>query len=155
MHSRALPALLPLILVLGLLPLAACGAAAPPPERPRAERRVDPNPPVVTSPSTIQRAALDAVLGRGLGAFLSKVAVEPDLVEGRFVGFRLTELHDAELFGSVDIQPGDTLVAVNGQPIERPEQAFQAWSSLRVASELTLDLLRAGQPRQLRFPIVD
>jgi len=155
MHSRCLRALFPVTFLVGLLSLAACGAAAPPAERPRAERRVDPNPPVVTSPSTIQRAALDAVLGRGLGAFLSKVAVEPDLVEGRFVGFRLTELRDSELFAAVDIQAGDTLVAVNGQPIERPEQAFQAWSSLRVASELTLDLRRAGQPRQLRFPIVD
>jgi type II secretory pathway component PulC len=133
----------------------ACGAAAPPPERPRAERRVDPNPPVVSSPGTIQRAALDEVLGRGLGAFLSKVAVEPELSEGRFVGFRLTELRDTELFAAVDLLPGDTVIAVNGQPIERPEQAFEAWSALRVASELTVDLMRAGQPRQLRFPIVD
>ena len=155
MHPRARSGLLSLTVLLGSIPLGACGAAAPPPERPRAERRVDPNPPVVSTPSTIQRAALDAVLGRGLGAFLSKVAVEPELAEGRFVGFRVTELHDAELFGAVDLQPGDTVVAVNGQAIERPEQAFEAWSSLRVASELTVDVLRAGQPRQLRFPIVD
>ncbi len=134
---------------------AGCGGAAPEPERPRAERRADPRPPVVTSPGTIRRAELDVVLGSGLGAFLSRVSVEPELDGERFVGFRLTELHDQALFGSVDLLPGDTVVAVNGHAIERPEQAFEAWSSLRVASELTIDVLRAGEPRRLRYPIVD
>ncbi len=135
--------------------LVACGAAAPPPERPRVERRVDPRPPVVNSPGTIQRAALDEMLARGPGAFLSKVAVEPNLVEGQFVGFRVTELRDEALFGGVDLQPGDTILAVNGHAIERPEQAFEVWSALRVASELTVDVMRDGAPRQLRYPIVD
>ncbi|MFO0712970.1 MAG: PDZ domain-containing protein [Sandaracinus sp.] len=153
MRVRSLVALL--TFSASTLGLWACGAAAPPPERPRAERRVDPTPPVVTTPGTIQRAALDEVLSRGPGAFLSKVAVEPNLVEGRFTGFRVTELRDTALFESVDLQPGDTIVSVNGQPIERPEQAFEVWSGMRVASELTVDVLRDGQPRQLRYPIVD
>lgn len=133
----------------------ACGGAAPPPERPRAERRVAEPPVVVSTPGTIQRTALDDVLARGPGAFLSKVSLEPNVVEGRFVGFRVTELHDAALFDAVDLQPGDTILSVNGQTIERPEQAFEVWSALRVASELTVDVLRDGQPRQLRYPIVE
>jgi type II secretory pathway component PulC len=153
MHLRSIVALvLASACSAGLL---ACGAAAPPPERPRVERRVEPRPPVVNSPGTIQRAALDDVLSRGPGAFLAKVSVEPNLVEGRFVGFRVTELHDETLFGAVDLQPGDTILSVNGQAIERPEQAFEVWSALRVASELTVDVLRDGAPRQLRYPIVD
>jgi type II secretory pathway component PulC len=155
MSSLVRSSLLAVIALASVAGLHACGGAAPAPERPRAERRIDPRPPVVTSPGTIQRAALDDVLARGLGAFLSKVAVEPDLEAGRFVGFRITELRDEALFGSVDLAPGDTVVAVNGQSIERPEQAFEAWSALRVASELTVDVLRAGEPRQLRYPIVD
>jgi general secretion pathway protein C len=145
------------VFVSSLSGLYACGAAAPPPERPRAERRVEaaPTPAVPTSPGTIPRAALEDVLARGPGAFLSTVAVEPDLVGGRFVGFRVTELRDAALFGAGDLQPGDTVVSVNGRAIERPEQAFEVWTSLRVASELTVDVLRDGQPRQLRYPIVD
>jgi type II secretion system protein C len=153
MHVRTLVASVLLsTLSVGLF---ACGAATPPPERPRAERRVDPRPAVVASPGTIQRAALDDVLSRTLPVFLSKVSVEPDLVEGRFVGFRVTELRDPNLFDSVDLQPGDTIVSVNGHAIERPEQAFEVWSALRVASELTVDVLRDGQPRQLRYPIVE
>jgi hypothetical protein len=39
--------------------------------------------------------------------------------------------------------------------IERPEQAYEAWSSLRVASELTVDVMRAAESRRLRYPITD
>lgn len=119
------------------------------------QARFEPPPPTVTSPSTIRRAELEVVLGQGLGAFLSRVAVEPDVREGRFVGFRLTELRDQELFAGVDLQPGDTVVSVNGMAIERPEQAYEAWSSLRVASELTVDVMRASESRRLRYPITD
>ncbi|MCZ7677262.1 MAG: hypothetical protein M5U28_00130 [Sandaracinaceae bacterium] len=40
-------------------------------------------------------------------------------------------------------------------PIERPEEALAAWNALRVASELTIDLLRDGARRQLRFAIAE
>lgn len=133
----------------------ACGGSAPPVQAPPVQARFEPPPPTVTSPSTIRRAELEVVLGQGLGAFLSRVAVEPDVREGRFVGFRLTELRDQELFAGVDLQPGDTVVSVNGMAIERPEQAYEAWSSLRVASELTVDVMRASESRRLRYPITD
>lgn len=95
------------------------------------------------------------VLEQGIGAFLSRVGVEPDVRDGAFVGFRVTELRDADLFAGVDLAPGDTVTAVNGLPIERPEQAYQAWTSLRVASELTVDVVRGDEVRQIRVPIVD
>jgi type II secretory pathway component PulC len=114
-------------------------------------------PSVVTPPTasgTISRADLEAVLSQGLGRFLQSVSTEAHLEEGRFVGHRVTELRGT-LFTGVDLAPGDTLVRVNGMPIERPEQALAAWNSLRVASELALDILRAGERRELRFPIQD
>jgi S1-C subfamily serine protease len=103
---------------------------------------------------TIARAELDAVLEQGLGRFLGRVTTEAHLEGGRFVGHRLLELR-SELFAGVDLQAGDTLVEVNGMPVERPEQALRAWEALRVASELTLDILRDGEARQLRYAIED
>ena len=104
------------------------------------------------SEGTIARAELDAVLEAGLGRFLGRVTTEAHLEGGRFVGHRLLELR-SELFAGVDLQAGDTLIEVNGMPVERPEQALRAWEALRVASELTIDILRAGEPRQLRYAI--
>lgn len=139
---------------LGLVLLAsACGGApAPPPARAAAPA---PPTPALAESGVIRRAVLDEVLEAGLGQFLQRVGTEPDLREGRFVGFRLLELRDEALFGGVDLSPGDTVVAVNGQGIERPEHAYTVWTGLRVASELTVLVLRGDERRELRFAIVD
>lgn len=135
--------------------LAACGGAPAP--APVVATAPPPPPPTVvevTAP-VIQRAALDEVLDAGLGAFLGRVTTSPSLDNGRFVGFRVVELRDRSLFDGVDLQPGDVVVSVNGQAIERPEQAFAAWTGLRVASEIAVALVRDGTRRDLRIPIVD
>ncbi|HJL18475.1 MAG TPA: hypothetical protein RMH99_22615 [Sandaracinaceae bacterium LLY-WYZ-13_1] len=136
--------------------LVACGASSSP--RATATARSEPDP-ATEAPAgpparegTIARAALDEVLARGLGRFLQRVETEPHLAGGSFVGFRLTALR-SDVFEGVDLQPGDTLVSVNGMPIERPEQAMRVWDGLQVASELTVEYLRDGERRQLRFEI--
>lgn len=139
--------------------LLACGGPTSPPTRHANDEAGDapPGPPAPPPPAregTIVRGELDAVLAGGLGRFLSTVRTEPHLDEGRFVGFRLTELR-SPLFEGVDIQAGDTLLSVNGMSIERPEEAMQVWNGLRVASELTLEVMREGETRQLRFGIED
>ena len=134
------------------VPCAGCGGAPVP------VARVEPPPPLpppVEPSGVIRRADLDAVLERGPGAFLSRVEIEPVMEGESFVAFQVLALHDEAMFSGVDLLPGDRLVSVNGQTIERPEHAMTVWSSLRVASELTVVVSRAGETRELRFPIVD
>lgn len=135
--------------------LAASGCGGAPPPAPAVAEAPPEPPPIVAEEGVIRRALLDEVLEAGLGAFLQKVTTEPDRRDGAFVGFRITELHDAELFEGVDLAPGDTVVSVNGQAIDRPEHAFTVWTSLRVASELDVVVLRGDERRELRFAIVD
>jgi type II secretory pathway component PulC len=105
---------------------------------------------------SIGRGDLVAVLDAGLGRFLQGVGTEAHLDSGRFVGFRLTRLYpDDERFSAVDLRAGDTVVRVNGRSIERPEQAMRVWQELRVASELMIEYVRSGEPRELRFTIED
>lgn len=137
------------------LVLFALGCGSAPAPEPTVHAVNTPPPPVEVSEPVIHRAALDEVLDAGLGAFLGRVTTEPSLDGSRFVGFRLVDLRDAALFAGVDLQPGDVILTVNGQSIERPDDAFTAWTSLRVASEITLAVLRDGARRDLRFPIVD
>lgn len=104
----------------------------------------------------IARADLVPILDAGFGRFLQGVDTEPHLDEGAFVGFRLRSLYPAdERFQRVDLTSGDTIIAVNGQSIERPEHALRVWNSLRVASELMVEYLRDGERREIRFAIVD
>ena len=142
-----------------VIPLLACGGAqstdtSPAPVAAAPEEPVAPPPPAVRG--AIARADLEIVLDAGLGRFLQGVGTEPHLDDGQFVGFRLTRLYPADpRFENIDLRPGDTVLRVNGQSIERPEQALQVWHGLRVASELMIAYLRDGEPRELRFAIVD
>lgn len=143
------------LLLVGLFITACGGAATPDAREPVAAQAQAPEPPPpVHSEGTIARAELDQVLADGIGRFLQQVETEPHLDEGRFVGFRFTQLRSEFLTG-VDLRPGDTLLSVNGLPLERPEEAVQIWNALRVASELTVEVLREGERRQLRFAIAD
>ena len=144
-----------LIPILLAVAFAGCASRSPAPETARAETPPEPyNAPEVQG--EIDRTQLSSVLEGGLGRFLRGVLTEPHLNDGEFVGYRITQMYpDDPRFQSLELQPGDTVVRVNGQSIERPEQAYEVWTSLRVSSELLVEYLHEGEERELRFAIVD
>jgi len=103
---------------------------------------------------TIDRAKLVAVLDSGPGMFLRELEVTPRMDGDRFVGWQLVQLldHQSPLV-DVDVVPGDVLLAINGQPLSRPDQLQTLWDSLRTANELTADLWRGPGKVTLRFAI--
>jgi type II secretion system protein C len=143
------------------LALCSCGGATPAPVSVSAPvtKPVATEAPAVppASDHAVSRSLLHAVVAQGLGAFLQHVDIDdqPVFVGGKFHGFRIAALRDPKFWSGVDLKPGDVVTSVNGFPIERPEQAQTAFESLEVASELRVDLERAGQPRELTYSIVD
>jgi hypothetical protein len=105
----------------------------------------------------VSRTAVEEVVSEGLGMFLRRLDVDdhPVFVAGKFHGFRIAGLRDAQFWSGVDLKPGDVVTSVNGFPIEHPEQAQTAFDSLGVASELRVGVERGGQPRELVYTIVD
>jgi len=127
---------------------AASGPPAPPNDAALVTARVE--------GGDIPRPVLLAVLSRGVGRFLQHVHAEPHLVSGRFVGWRLLRLFEADpQLQKGALQPGDTVMRVNGQSIERPEQFKTVWDSMATQSELMLQVQRAGKQTQVRYRIVD
>ncbi len=156
-----------LFTLLAIGSLAACGGATPDSKSPSSDKPVatttttassqpaaDPN----GAPSmTLHRADVHRVVAGGLGKFLSRVSLDDHPAktpDGKFVGFRIAALQGNSWKG-VDLKPGDVVTHVNGFPIERPEQALEAFQSLDVASELRVGVERDGVPRELRYAIVD
>jgi type II secretory pathway component PulC len=142
--------------------LAACGGSAPPPRAavagPASHASTAKAAPgsVGLPANAIRRSAVQAVLSAGPGAFLQSLAVDDHAVflAGKFHGFRIAALR-GDSWAGVDLRPGDVVTRVNGFSIEHPEQAAEAFYSLKVASELRVEYERDGEPRELRFGIVD
>ena len=105
---------------------------------------------------SIPRPTLLGVLALGVGRFLQTLRAEPHLERGRFIGWRLVDLfgHDPERQQGV-LRAGDTVMSVNGQSIERPEQFKNVWDSLATERQLVLVVQRGGKQSQLRYAIVD
>ncbi|MCX7808428.1 MAG: hypothetical protein N2515_07450 [Deltaproteobacteria bacterium] len=160
MHASTFPTLCGCAF-LTLALLAGCGASPAAPSRPPPQPKTDgehvtPSPPSNSlSQITISRSELRLVLDAGPAAFLARLELAPELVGGRFIGHRLIHSRDERLLGAGKLEIGDVIQSVNGFSVERLEEAFEAWSSLRVASELSVRILRKGEVRELRFPIVE
>src|SRR5262245_42932097 len=135
--------------------IAACGGGAAE-SRPTAPQPVQVEPAKTPSPAprtnVLSRADLDAVLDAGVGAFLAKVELEPQMDAGHFVGFRIVSFADPRFEGA-NIHAGDVVLSVNGLRIEHPEDLARVWQELRVASELAVDVLRAGHPERVSYSI--
>ena len=100
------------------------------------------------------RHDVDAVVEAGLGRFLQRVEVEPSLSNGRFRGFRIIELRPPGFWREVDLKKGDVVTRVNGMPIEREMQAYEAFVSLKKADKLRVSFQRGGERRELVYGIV-
>ena len=130
----------------------------PPPEHagasaPRAAQLVSAQT-VSVAGGTLRRADVERVVDAGLGRFLAHVALEPSLAGGKFVGWTVVDLSPRDLWQGVDLRPGDVVSRINGMPIEREVEAFDAFQAVRQAPALEVTYLRQNQPHTLRFTIV-
>ncbi len=103
---------------------------------------------------TIDRAKLVAVLDAGPPMFLRQIEVTAKMSGERFVGWQLVQLVDRTgPLVDVDVVPGDVLLAINGQPLSRPDQLQRVWDSLRTANTVTAQLWRGDAKFDLQFAI--
>lgn len=126
-------------------PTAAAPADAPRPEAP---------PGKGLRTGVIPRARLVEVLDAGAGQFLRQLELTARLDGERFVGWQLVQLVDRHgPLVDVDLAPGDVLLAVNGQPLARPDQLQTLWDSLRTANEVKAELWRGAAKFSLVFRV--
>ena len=103
---------------------------------------------------TIARDRLVAVLDAGPGNFLRQMEITASLNGGRFVGWQLVQILERQgPLVDVDVAPGDILLAINGQPLSRPDQLQTVWDSLRTANHVTAQLWRGQTQFALEFAI--
>jgi type II secretory pathway component PulC len=140
---------------------AGCGSRQPEAEYPSATEEVAsaeesdvPPERAAPPPGSLWRDDVDATVDAGLGWFLQLVEVEPVVDAGQFRGFRVVALRPRSYWQGVDIRPGDVVTSVNGMPIERDMQAFEAFQSIKKNDELRVKYVRQGRERELVYRIL-
>lgn len=106
--------------------------------------------------SELSRAEIQKVFDRGPQRFIAGLQVDPHLVKGKFVGFRIAGFTaDGPLVNSRSVLPGDVVLRVNREPLERPEQFMRAWEVAQKADRLEVLLLRGTERILYRWKYVD
>ena len=109
---------------------------------------------IPTIDSTLPRALFEAALARGPQRIVASVEVRPSLEGGRFIGFQIVRfMTDGDLRDCTSLLPGDVVVTVNREALERPEQFMRAWEVVKTAPVLEIEVIRGGQHLVYRWKI--
>jgi hypothetical protein len=142
-----------LALALGSAACASSRASSPPAEAAPSRVAMAAAATKAVPPGHLDRIEVDRVLvTQGPPWVLRRVMTEEVMGnDGKFSGWRLVGL--SEEWSGIDIKPGDVVTRVNGLPLERPEQFWDAWKAVATAAEVTITVIRDGTARQVTLPI--
>jgi len=87
----------------------------------------------------------DCLLARPLLALVSE--------GGRVIGFRYDSLTTRSVYARCGIRSGDVWTQVNGVPLDSPDQALELHPRLRTSDQLSIALLRSGQPLTVQIEL--
>ncbi len=79
--------------------------------------------------------------------------VQPVYKNGNIGGFRLLGVESGSIYSQLGLQNGDTIIDVNGQPIEGPQQAVALLDALKPGQDIGLKINRTGQEKTLTFQL--
>ena len=91
----------------------------------------------------IKRGTLELALGN-LGLVARSVHVMPAARDGKPFGFRLFAIKADGPVAKLGLRNDDVLVSMNGLDIATPDHVLDAYSKLKTASHLVLELVREG-----------
>ena len=77
----------------------------------------------------------------------------PHEENGRTVGVKLYGIRRNSLLGRLGLQNGDMLRTINGYDMTSPDSALEAYSRLRGANNLSVNVVRRGNPMALEYNI--
>jgi len=86
-------------------------------------------------------------------ALLSQARVIPHMDKGKPAGFMISDIVPGSLYQQAGLQNGDIILSVNGKRITGAKQAMSMYQTLQSAAAIDLELVRAGQVRQVHYDI--
>jgi len=84
---------------------------------------------------------------------MTQAKAVPHLENGKPKGFAITQIAPGSLYQQAGLQNGDIVLSVNGKQITGAKQAMNMYQTLKSAAAIDLELIRAGQVRQIHYDI--
>lgn len=77
---------------------------------------------------------------------MDAVRAMPVLEQGKLTGYRIYPAGNPSMFNQLGLKPGDVVTSVNGIPLTDPAQSMRILSSVKTSEQVSITLLRNGQP---------
>jgi general secretion pathway protein C len=101
---------------------------------------------------TVPRSFVDKLL-KNQAQIMSAARIVPHEENGRMLGVKMYGIRKNSLLGKLGMQNGDMLRTINGFEMSSPDSALEAYARLRNASNLSVAIVRRGQPTTLDYDI--
>jgi general secretion pathway protein C len=101
---------------------------------------------------TVPRSFVDKIL-RNQAQIMSAARIVPHEENGRMMGVKLYGIRRNSLLGKLGLQNGDMLRTINGFEMSSPDSALEAYARLRNANNLSVAIVRRGQPTTLDYEV--
>lgn len=118
-------------------------SSSPPPRQP--PTTVAANATVAVPSQVVEQVRQDPM------SALRGASIEPVLNKGQMEGLVLRSVQPGSLAATYGLAPGDKIIAVNGQPLNSVERAFELYNRYRNADSIRVTLVRNGQRRDIVF----
>jgi general secretion pathway protein C len=94
----------------------------------------------------------DLAKSRGAAAIFSQARILPRYENGQMVGIQVSKIEAGSLFEEVGLQDGDTITAVNGEPLDNPAASKNLLDALRRGESIVGTVEdSSGQPRDIEI----
>lgn len=100
----------------------------------------------------VNRAELNQQL-QNLPKLLSQARVTPYMSGGKMEGYKLSSVVKGSLFAKIGLADGDIIRSVNGKAVGDAAQAIQMLQAMQHNSDISVEIERAGQVRQIQYHI--
>jgi general secretion pathway protein C len=100
----------------------------------------------------MSRATVNGSL-QHLSELFTQIRAVPDIVNGRTVGFAVSEIEPGSIFDQMGLEDDDVVTNVNGQALNDPARAMQMLNLVREQRSISVKVLREGKPVELSYEI--
>ena len=100
----------------------------------------------------IAREEVDKQLSN-LNVLATQARIVPHFEGGQGAGFKLFAIRPGSLYSMIGIQNGDVIKQINGDMINSPDKALEAYARLKNSNNIVIDVVRNGQKKTLTYNI--